>query len=162
MDSIRRLPAQQAAELAAGLAILLFAWLGLQVHDSIAGLGDMAKGIKETGTEIERSGAVTSKEIRSGVGDAASAIGALPIVGGQAAATLRRTADNTAAAVEKESRASGRRLVLAGAQGEEDARDTAALVGWLAFLIPTVLLLAQILPRRLKPWWEAGHLSARS
>jgi hypothetical protein len=134
------------------LLIALFGWLGLQVHDSISGLGDMARGIRDTGTQIETSGRATGAEVRRGLGDAASSLDALPIVGDRAASSVRRTASATAAAVEKETQLAGRRLVVAGRQGERDAQHTARLVGWLAFLIPTVLLLAQVFgPRWLSP-----------
>jgi hypothetical protein len=119
----------------------------------------MATGIKETGVAIERSGKATAGEIRVSVGRAADAVGALPIVGGSVGDAVRDTADRSADAVERETRANGRLLVESGAQGEKDVRTTARLVGWLAFLIPTILLLAQWIPRRL-PEWRAAEIAA--
>ncbi len=133
-------------------AILLFALLALQLHSSISGLGEMATGIKDTGAAIETSGKATADEIRSSVGDAANAVGALPVVGGPVGDAVRDTANRSADAVERETRANGRLLVESGRQGEEDVRTTARLVGWLAFLIPTILLAAQWVPRRLPHW----------
>ena len=139
-------------------AIVLFALLAMALHSSVSGLGEMATGIKETGVAIERSGKATAGEIRDSVGQAADAVGALPVVGGSVGDAVRDTANRSAEAVERETRVNGRLLVESGAQGEEDVRTTARLVGWLAFLIPTVLLLAQWIPRRL-PEWRAAEIA---
>lgn len=139
-------------------AIVLFALLAMALHSSVSGLGEMATGIKETGVAIERSGKATAGEIRDSVGQAADAVGALPVVGGSVGDAVRDTANRSAQAVERETRANGRLLVESGAQGEADVRTTARLVGWLAFLIPTVLLLAQWIPRRL-PAWRAAEIA---
>jgi hypothetical protein len=134
--------------------IAVFAWLGVRVHDSVAGLADMAQGIQETGTSIQRSGATAGAQVRRSVGAAAEAADQLPLVGGQVAAALRETARSTAASIERESRTTGAQLARSGRQGEDDARETARLIGWLAFLIPTVALLAQAVPRwiRRRSW----------
>jgi hypothetical protein len=50
--------------------------------------------------------------------------------------------------VERETRIDGRRLVEAGREGQSDAKRTARLLGWIAFLMPTVLLLAVWLTQR--------------
>lgn len=128
--------------------IAIFAVLAIALHNSVTGLGDMAAGMRDTGTAIQRSGASTAGEVRRSVGETADALGGLPIVGGEAASRLRAAGDTTAAAVERETRADGARLVDAGTQGERDARSTARLIGLFAFLAPTVLLLAVWLPER--------------
>ena len=136
-------------------ALVLFAVFAFALHSSVSGLGEMATGIKDTGTAIERSGKATADEIRSSVGRAADAVGSLPVVGGSVGDAVRDTADRSADAVERETAVNGRLLVESGRQGEEDVRTTARLVGWLAFLIPTILLLAQWVPKRL-PAWRGG------
>ena len=145
----RRLPPHRAADLAVAVLVVLFAILGIAVHNSISGMAEMGRGIRDTGLELQASGASTAQEIRKGVGSAADAISAVPLVGGQTGTAVRRTGQNTAASVERESREAGRRLVVAGQQGERDALSTARLIGFLAFFVPTVLLLAQWLPKRL-------------
>lgn len=130
-------------------AVVLFAVLAIALHSSIAGLADMAVGIRQSGQAIETSGKQTADEIRRSVGRAADAAGALPVVGGGVSSALRDTATRSADAVERESRVNGRLLVQSGLQGERDARSTARLVGWMSFLVPTILLLASWLPRRL-------------
>lgn len=136
------------------VAIIFFAVMAIQLHNSVAGLGEMATGLKDTGVEIEKSGKATATELRSSVGRAADAVGALPIVGGPVKDAVRDTANKSADAVERETRDNGRQLAAAGRQGEEDARTTARLVGWMSFLIPTILLLFYWIPRRL-PHWRA-------
>jgi len=146
----RRTPDRLLGDLAVVLAITLFAWLALQLHQSVAGLGDMARGVGDTGTAIQASGALTANELERSVGRTADAVGGLPIVGAEAAARLRETGATTAAAVRRETDLNGARLALAGRQGERDARTTARLIGWFAFLVPTVLLLALWLPQRVR------------
>lgn len=133
-------------------AIVLFAVLAISLHSSIAGLADMAVGIRQTGEEIRASGKLTADEIRSSVEGVADAVSALPLVGPGVAADVRETARRSADAVETATRENGGLLVQSGRQGEQDARSTARLVGWLAFLVPTILLLAQWIPRRLPAW----------
>lgn len=139
-----------AADIIVVLLIILFAWVGFRVHDSIAGLGDMAKGIQDTGTSLRETGRTTGAEIRNGLGGAADAVSGVPLVGSQVADELRRAGERSAVAVERQARASGGELEAAGRQGREDAESTARLIGWLAFLVPTVLLLSQALPTRLR------------
>jgi hypothetical protein len=136
-------------DLAVIVAIVGFAWLALALRDSVAELGDMATGIRDTGTAIQSSGRATSREIRDGIGQAADSLASVPLAGEDLRSRVRRTGDRTADAVERETRIDGERLAVAGRQGQRDALETARLVGWLAFLVPTVLLLATWLPRRL-------------
>ncbi|HWT24747.1 MAG TPA: hypothetical protein VN213_14680 [Solirubrobacteraceae bacterium] len=149
-------PQVRAGDIAVVALIALFAWLGLRVHDSIAGLGEMAQGIEDTGTAIQRSGRVAAGDVRRSVGRAADAAESVPLVGGNVAAALRDTARTTSATIEREARATGAQLVASGRRGEEDARTTARLVGWLAFLIPTVALLAQVGPQWSRRWRAAA------
>jgi hypothetical protein len=150
-----------ALDLAVLAALVLFAVLAVLLHNSVAGLGDMATGIRETGTSIQASGRSTAGEIRTSVGQTADAIGGVPLVGGEASQAMRRTAQRSAAAIERETRIDGARLMEAGAQGERDARRTAVLLGWLAFLIPAVLIALLWVPRRL-PAWRAAQRRART
>jgi hypothetical protein len=139
-----------AADVTVVLLIVLFAWIGLKLHDSVRGLGGMAQGIVDTGTSIRDTGRATGAEIRRGFGTAADTVAGAPFVGGQLAASLRSTGERSAAAVVEQARRSGVELERAGRQGRRDAESTAKLVGWLGFLVPTVLLLSQALPSRLR------------
>lgn len=151
---------ERLADIAVVALIVLFAWLGLRVHDSVAGLADMAKGIEDTGASIQRSGGAAAAEVRRGVGGAAAAADQLPIVGPQVGDALRDTASSTAASIEHEAQATGAELARSGREGADDAHATARLVGWLAFLVPATALLAQALPRWMRRRDRAGQASA--
>jgi len=147
----RRISPWVVGDIAVVAAIALFAWLALALRDSVGGMGDMATGMRDTGSAIQASGRATAREIHREVGGVADALGSVPFVGSELRTRVQRTATRTADAVERETRADGARLIAAGRQGQRDARDTARLVGWLAFIAPTVLLLAVWLPWRLAP-----------
>jgi hypothetical protein len=149
---------RRLGDVAVAALIALFAWLALLLNDSVQGLGDMAVGIRDTGTSIESSGRGTSQEIRRSVDEAADAIESVPFIGGDAGRRVRAAGERSARAVERETRSDGRRLVDAGRQGQSDASRTALLIGWLAFLMPTALLLLLWLTRRASVsaeprWW---------
>ena len=133
-------------------ALVLFAVLAIALYDSVSGLSEMARGIGDTGAAIRTSGAETANEIRTSVGRAAEAVESIPLVGSNVAGTVRDTAGTTADAVERETRINGQLLIDSGRQGERDAQATARLVGWLAFLVPAILLLVQWVPRRIDDW----------
>ena len=139
---------ERLGDVAVVALIVLFAWLGVQVHNSIAGLADMARGIQATGTSIQRAGVNAGGEIRRSVSGAADAAEAVPFVGGRVGSALRDTASSTSASIEREARTTGAQLRASGREGERQALATARLVGWLSFLIPTVALLAVAVP-----WW---------
>ena len=143
---------ERLGDIAVVALIVLFAWLGVQVHDSIAGLADMARGIQATGTSIQRAGVNAGGEIRRSVSGAADAAEAVPFVGGRVGSALRDTASSTSASIEREARTTGAQLRASGREGERQALATARLVGWLSFLIPTVALLAVAVPRWTQRW----------
>ena len=139
-----------AGDVVVVLLIVLFAWIGTRLHDSVAGLGAMARGIEQTGTSIRDTGRTTGAEIRRGFGNAADIVAGAPLVGDSLADSLRSTGERSAEAVVEQARRSGVELEEAGRRGREEIESTATLVGWLGFLIPTVLLLSQAIPSRLR------------
>src|SRR4051812_11038137 len=145
----QRIPHTVLGDVTVVVLIAFFGWLALQIHGSVADLGDMARGMRDTGTAIQRSGAATANALRTSVGRAADTAKGVPIVGGQVADAVRDTGRRSADSVERETRADGAQLAASGSQGIEDTRRTARLIGWFTFLVPTVLLLVQWLPQRL-------------
>src|SRR5438876_10668106 len=121
MHTARRVSPWVVGDVAVLAAILLFAWLALQLRDSVARLGDMATGMRDTGAAIQTSGRATAGEIRRGVGQAADALGSVPFVGSDLSRQVREAAGSSAEAVERESRADGARLIATGRQGQHDA-----------------------------------------
>ena len=132
------------------LLIVLFAWMGLKVHDAIAGMAEMTRGVSETGASIRETGQAAGGEIGGGFDAAADGVVAAPVVGGPVSDQLRGAGGGSAGAIERQSRENGTQLEEAGRQGTEDILDLATLIGWLSFLVPTILLLSQALPTRLR------------
>ncbi len=116
-----------AADVAVLLAVLLFAWLGLKVHDAVMELTAVSDGVQSAGGVVQ--GALE---------EAGDRIGGAPVVGEQLGDALRDAGRGT-----------GGEAVEAGRAGEEGIGDLADLLGWLTFLIPAGLLLSRALPPRL-------------
>jgi hypothetical protein len=126
------LPRQRTAALARDAATLLalgmLAWLGTRVHSAVLELTAVGQGVQDAG-----------RSVQSGFDRAADAVGGVPIVGGQLGEALRDA-----------SGATGGEAVEAGAAGIAGIERLATLLGWLTFGVPALLLLALLLPPRLR------------
>jgi hypothetical protein len=122
---LRRTVALDAALI---LLLLLFAWLGFKVHDAVAELNSLSRGVVDAGTQT-----------RDTLRQAGDAVGAVPIVGGQLRGSLQDAAQQTGGAV-----------VAAGRESEERVTALADLLGVLTWLIPSLIVLALMLPDRLR------------
>jgi hypothetical protein len=140
----------RVSDLATLLLIAVFAGLGLTVHDTVAQLASLGRGVEEAGAAVDGSARAAAGALRDGFGDAAAASESAPVVGGQVAEALRSAGEAAAGPVEREGTARARELTEAGRAGERQALETARLLGWLTFLVPTLLLLARVLPGRLR------------
>lgn len=129
--------------------LVVFLILGIAVRGAVNGLGDMGQGIKDTGEQLRISGKATAKQISDAFGAAGDAAGALPVLGSGLADELRKTGAANATALQTQAVATGNELVASGQSGIDNARRIAWLSGLLVFLVPSVLLLAIVLPRRL-------------
>ena len=109
------------------LLLVLLAWLGLKVHDAVAELASVPRGVSDGGSAIQR-----------GFESAGDAVGDAPVVGEPLAGALRDAGAGT-----------GGLMAEAGRQGEDDVNDLADLLGALVFLLPTVVVLARYLPSRI-------------
>ena len=102
--------------------------VGLKVHNAVDKLAVLGTGVADAG------GAV-----RSGFGSAADGVDGIPVVGDQLGEGLRTAGSGTGGPVEK-----------AGREGEQSAHDLADLLGVLAALLPSALLLVYALPPRIR------------
>jgi hypothetical protein len=93
------------------LAVLLFAWLGMKVHDGVEELLPVSQGVQSAGRSVEGA-----------LNDAGEAVGGAPVVGGD----LRE-------ALQDAGRGTGGEAAAAGREGEEGIRSLANLLGWLTF-----------------------------
>ena len=115
-----------AGDAAVLLAVVLFAWIGVTVHDAVEELLAVSDGVQSAGRSVEGA-----------LNDAGDAIGGAPVVGGE----LRD-------ALQEAGRGTGGEAAEAGEAGEEGIRSLASLLGWLTFLIPTALVVSRWLPPR--------------
>jgi hypothetical protein len=115
------------ADIASIILLVLFAWAGLKVHDSVDRLAVLGEGVQATGGAVE-----------GGFESAAEAVDGAPVVGDDLADELRSAGEG-----------SGGEVVELGEQGEESAHDLAIVLGLVTFGLPALLLLAQWLPRRI-------------
>lgn len=115
------------ADVASIILLVLFAWAGLKVHDSVDRLAVLGEGVQATGGAVE-----------GGFESAAEAVDGAPVVGDDLADELRSAGEG-----------SGGEVVELGEQGEESAHDLAVVLGLVTFGLPALLLLAQWLPRRI-------------
>jgi hypothetical protein len=124
-----------AGDAAVVALVILFAWLGVKVHDNVAELSGLGRGVRDAGAAVQ-----------GGFRSAGDAVGGAPVVGGQLRDALRDAGSGT-----------GGSAVDAGRAGERSAYRLANLLGWLTFLLPTVLLLSRVLPPRVA---QARRLTA--
>jgi hypothetical protein len=125
-------PSRRAATLIADATVvallLVFAWLGLAVHDAVDRLRVLGEGVQATG------GAVSS-----GFEEAADAVDGTPVVGDELADGLREAGEG-----------SGGEVAELGERGEDGAGRLADLLGFVTFALPAGLLLLFVLPPRIE------------
>ncbi len=107
--------------------LVLLAWLGLRVHDAVAEIASVPRGVSDTGGAIQRA-----------FESAGDAVGEVPVVGEPLAGALADAGEGA-----------GGEIAEAGRKGEEDINDLANLLGALIFLLPAVAVLARHLPDRI-------------
>lgn len=127
-DVRARLAGTIARDVAVVLLVALFAWFGYQTYQAVDALTVLGSGVREAGTSLEQS--FTS---------AADAIHGVPIVGPRLATALQSTGTGT-----------GGRLVVLGQQGIDKVHRLALTMGLVMAALPIVLLLAFVLPGRLR------------
>ncbi len=115
-----------ALDAAAVLLIAVFAWSGIKVHDTVIELNALSRGVTDAG-----------QAVNGGFDRAADAVGDVPLVGGALRDGLRGAGGAT-----------GGNVAAAGRAGESAVSDTAQLLGWVTFGLPTLVLLAFYLPLR--------------
>jgi hypothetical protein len=137
-------------DLAVVLALALFAWMGFKVHDGIAELAAVGRGIQDSGRAIAGTGAQTTRAVDGAFNDVAGRVGGIPLVGGDLAGALRGVPGGATRPIRETTAQQGARLVAAGRDTERKTYALANLAGWLTFLIPALLLLSRVLPLRVR------------
>ena len=127
-----QLPGQRIGTLSRDLLVVallvLFAWLGKQVHDAVDALAVLGEGVRSGGEAVQ-----------GGFESAAEAVDGTPIVGDDLADGLRDAGG-----------ASGGNVADLGSAGEEKVHYLANLLGLLTFAIPSLLVVLAMLPPRIR------------
>ena len=146
-------PGRRAATFAGDLAVVLllclFAWAGVKVHDGIAQLASVGRSVADSGRGLSATTRDATHAVGGAFDSAGGAVQGLPLVGGQLAGALRSAGSSVTRPVNHASDTQARRLIAAGRAEQRQTHRLAKLVGWLTFLIPTLLLLIWALPRRI-------------
>jgi hypothetical protein len=139
-----------ARDLAVLLALIVFAWLGVRVHDRVADLAAVGRGIQDSGHAIANAGVQTTRAVDGAFADLAERVNGVPLVGGDLAGALRQVPGGATGPVRETTAEQGARLVVAGREAERKTYRLANLAGWLTFLIPALLLLSRTVPSRVR------------
>jgi hypothetical protein len=117
-----------ARDLAVVLALVLFAVIGLKVHDAVDKLAVLGDGVESAG-----------KGVSGGFEAAADAVDGTPVIGGELGDAFRSAGDGTGGEAES-----------LGRGGAGAAHDLANLLGFLFFALPAGLLLVLAMPSRIR------------
>jgi hypothetical protein len=110
------------------LTLIVLAWLGLKVHDTVDKLAVLGTGVHDSGQVVQ-----------DGFDSAADAVDGVPVVGGELGDALHGAGEGT-----------GGNVAQAGSDGEERVHDLANLLGFLMFAVPASILLALTVPGRIR------------
>jgi hypothetical protein len=138
-----------ARDAAVVLVVLLFALLGLRVHDRVAELASVGRGLQDTGGAISATSRQATGAVRGAFDSAAGAIDGAPLVGGRIAGALRSAGAGATAPVQGAVDARTRAVIGTGRTVEARTLALARLLGWLTFAVPSLLVLALALPPRI-------------
>jgi hypothetical protein len=110
------------------LTLIVLAWLGLKVHDTVDKLAVLGTGVHDSGQVVQ-----------DGFDRAADAVDGVPVVGGDLGGALRDAGEGT-----------GGNVAQAGSDGEERVHELANLLGFLMFAVPASILLVLTVPGRIR------------
>src|SRR4051794_22359143 len=139
-----------AGDLAVLALLILFAWLGVRVHDAVAELASVGRSIQDSGRAVAASTRGTAGAIEGTFNGAASKVQGVPLVGGDVANALREAPRGVTDRIRQTGDTQGSRIVRLGVEEEKRTYQLARLVGWLTFLLPALLVLAWRVPPRVR------------
>jgi hypothetical protein len=139
-----------AGDLVVVLLLILFAWCGVKVHDAIADLAGIGRGIQDSGRQIAATTRDTAGAIENTFSDAAGKVQGLPLVGGDLAGALRDAPRGATDPIRSTGDATGARIVRLGVEQVNQTMRLAKLVGWLVFLLPSIVLVWKTVPTRIR------------
>jgi hypothetical protein len=123
-------PAQRRRAVLGDVAVVvivaLFGWLGLTVNDTFDDVAGLGRGVEEAGTSVQR-----------GFEGAGGLVADVPVVGGSLEDAFTEVGSQT-----------GGNTAALGERGASAVEDTARLLGWVTFALPTLVVLLWAVPRR--------------
>lgn len=128
---------QIASDVVVVLLVAFFIWVGTVVHDTVASLAVLATGVKEAGQTVE-----------GGFQSVADAVSSVPVVGEAIGNAIAGAGDGT-----------GGNLADLGQSGEDAVNRLATILGFVTALLPILVLVAVVLPRRVR---RVRHMSVAS
>jgi hypothetical protein len=128
---------QIASDVVVVLLVILFVWIGKIVHDAVGSLAVLATGVKEAGLTVE-----------GGFQSVADAVSGVPVVGESIGNAISGAGDGT-----------GGNLAELGQSGEDAVFMVARIVGFVTAALPILVLMAVVLPRRVR---RVRHMSVAS
>ena len=118
--------------------VVLFAWMGIKVHDVVNELAVLGSGVKEAGLSVQ-----------SGFNSAAGAVGGIPFVG-----------DRLSGALESAGQGSGGNVAALGQSGVDKVHQLALLLGFIVFALPTLIVVLIMVPPRIRQIRQLGAANA--
>ncbi len=106
--------------------VAFFAWLGVTVNDTFDDVASLGRGVEEAGNSVQ-----------TGFEDAGGLVGSVPIVGGSLEDAFAEVGSQT-----------GGNTAALGERGASAVEDTALLLGWVTFALPTLVVMLWAVPRR--------------
>src|SRR4051794_28970899 len=139
-----------AGDLGVLLLLIVFAWTGVKVHNAIADLATIGRGIQDSGRQIAATTRDTAGAIENTFNQAAGTGQALPLVGGDLANALRDAPRSATDPIRATGDDTGAKIVRLGVEEVHQTNRLANLVGWLVFLLPSIVLLWKTIPARVQ------------
>jgi len=115
--------------------IVLFIWIGIQVHDLVSALAVLGTGVSAAGTGIQ-----------SGFNSVGESISNVPVVGGSIGDVFASVGQST-----------GGNLAAIGQQGQDAVYLLATVIGIITAALPIIVLLVAVVPRR---WRKIREMSS--
>jgi hypothetical protein len=106
--------------------VIFFAWLGITVNGTFDDVASLGRGVETAGNSVQ-----------GGFEEAGGRVGDVPVVGGALSDAFSEVGART-----------GGETAALGERGEAAVEDTARLLGWVTFALPTLALLLWAVPRR--------------
>jgi hypothetical protein len=139
-----------AGDLTVLALLILFAWLGVKVHDAILELTSIGRSIQDSGRAVAATTRNTAGAVENAFSGAAGKVQGLPVVGGDLANALRDAPRGATDPLRETGDEEGARIVRLGVEQVNRTEQAANWAGWLVFLLPASMLVLWRLPPRVR------------